>query len=299
MDQAVAAGLSRRQIYRLVGEGEWCLPLPSVVSTSPAPDWLGRVAAACLWAGTKAGASHTTAAVLWELEGVASSRVELSAGRRKQSPRNWLVVRHVTQPVAFQRRRGIRVTSVARTLLDLAGIASSGVVERAVYDALRRRLTTVDRLRATLRQEGGPGRRGTAALATLLDRLTEPSESELERRVLDLLVTAGLPVPKCQHAIETPTGFRARLDFAYPEAMLAIEADGYRWHSEREKWSRDRTRLNEIVALGWHVLHVTWEDIESGAPDLIRNVQSKVGQQSLPEGFFSEISTAEGTKRAK
>lgn len=70
-------------------------------------------------------------------------------------------------------------------------------------------------------------------------------------------------MPICQHEVRLQTGQRAYVDFAYPEALLAIEADSYRHHSSLAAWSRDRVRNNELVAMGWRVLPVTFRDLTS------------------------------------
>lgn len=56
--------------------------------------------------------------------------------------------------------------------------------------------------------------------------------------------------------------FVARVDFAYPEAKLAIEIDGYRWHAGNDAWQRDRRRNNELSRLGWTVLRFTAADLK-------------------------------------
>ncbi|MGH2793297.1 MAG: DUF559 domain-containing protein [Actinomycetota bacterium] len=74
--------------------------------------------------------------------------------------------------------------------------------------------------------------------------------------------------------ITVPRGSRPRLDcivhqldldpveFAYPDLQLAIEVDGYRWLSGKSTWQRDLHRRNELTRLGWHVIHVSANDIE-------------------------------------
>ena len=57
----------------------------------------------------------------------------------------------------------------------------------------------------------------------------------------------------------------AIVDFAYPDIKLAIEAEGYRWHSSRARWERDLERRNELTALGWRVIHVTWAEFDAPA----------------------------------
>jgi hypothetical protein len=282
MADASAAGLSSRQVYKHVRTGEWSSPLPGVFGVSPTLDWVGLVKAATTWAGEQVAGSHTTAAFLWELEGIRPNVVDITTTGRKRSPREWLTIHQTIRPFPIQRRLGIPVTAVARTLIDLGLVVSPNALEVAVQDALRRRLTTTDRLAAELRQDGGRGARGAGRLARLLASVADaPTESELERRVLRILDGAGFPSPECQHTVEMPSGLKARIDFAYPAQKVGIEADGYRWHSSRTDWSRDKTRLNGLVALGWRILHITWTDIEAGGARLIDNLRTLLGQQSM------------------
>jgi very-short-patch-repair endonuclease len=100
----------------------------------------------------------------------------------------------------------------------------------------------------------------TRLLAVRLDQYTT-TESAFEARLMRTLVANGLPRPFAQLPVRLPSGGVARVDFAYPEALLAIEADSYRHHSSPADWSRDRVRNNELVALGWRVLPVTYRDL--------------------------------------
>ena len=59
------------------------------------------------------------------------------------------------------------------------------------------------------------------------------------------------------------------MDFAYPELLVGIEADSYRHHSSRTDWARDRTRNNLLVAIGWRILPVTWEDLVDRPAELV------------------------------
>ena len=67
----------------------------------------------------------------------------------------------------------------------------------------------------------------------------------------------------CQYPIRLPNGRTIRIDFAYPEVRLAIEADSYRYHSSLTDWSRDRTRHNQLIALGWRVLPITFVELRA------------------------------------
>lgn len=83
---------------------------------------------------------------------------------------------------------------------------------------------------------------------------------------------AGLPEPVRQHTIYDRGRFVARVDFAYPHAKLAIEADGYRYHSGRARFESDRARLNALTALGWRVIHVTWAQLHDEPDQVIAQI---------------------------
>jgi len=72
--------------------------------------------------------------------------------------------------------------------------------------------------------------------------------------------------------VQLPSGRMAYLDAAYVGPRLAIEADSYRHHSSRTDWSRDRTRHNELVAMGWRVLPVTYHDLEENPAGVAHQV---------------------------
>ena len=63
-------------------------------------------------------------------------------------------------------------------------------------------------------------------------------------------------------------GRRYELDIALPEIRLAIEIDGYAYHSGDEQFQRDRTRQNALIAAGWRILRFTWADIND-RPDYV------------------------------
>jgi very-short-patch-repair endonuclease len=170
---------------------------------------------------------------------------------------------------------GIPVTTAARTLIDLAAVASRESVEEALDDALRRGLVSVARLRWRLNELGGSGRRGAGTIRDLIAARGggEPvPKSVFETRLLRALSAGGLPAPVRQHEIRVRGRLVARVDFAYPEQRLAIEADSRRWHTGRVRWERDLARRNALTALGWRIMHVTWSEMTSDPEGMIRRI---------------------------
>jgi len=90
------------------------------------------------------------------------------------------------------------------------------------------------------------------------------SANVAEMRVVRLLADSGLGAPVRQHEIRDGGDLIARVDLAYPSAMLTIELDSFRWHAGRAPFRSDRVRGNRIAALGWRVLRATPEDAADG-----------------------------------
>lgn len=214
--------------------------------------------------GRGAVVSHRAAAALWRMAGFEPGPVELTIprGRRRAGP--GIIHRHRLLPSDVTRVDDIPVTTPARTLIDIASVAPRESVEEAMDDALRRGIVSLPRLRRRLAEVSRRGRPGVSMTRRLLDS-RDPSaavpESIFERRLLRVMQRAGLPTPVLQHEIHSADRLIAVVDFAFPDARLAIEADGYRWHSGRAQWDHDRTRRNRITLLGWRIIHVTWTDL--------------------------------------
>jgi very-short-patch-repair endonuclease len=171
----------------------------------------------------------------------------------------------------------IPVTTAARTLFDLGAVVPRAAVQAAVTDALRQRLVTPERLERCLQEAGGRGHRGAKAVRTLLETLTgHRPESVLELRLIRILRRSGLPEPASQYSIRRGQKVVARVDLAYPDIRLAIEADGYRYHGGPAEWRRDLARRNELTGLGWRVIQVTWEDVTRRPAAVIRQVRTAI-----------------------
>jgi very-short-patch-repair endonuclease len=152
-------------------------------------------------------------------------------------------------------RHGIPVTSIVRTLLDLAQRLPPRELEAAVNEADKLDLIDPDRLRTAL--DGREGRHGVGPLRALLDRHTLTlTDSELERRFLPIARRAGLPPPLTQREVN---GFR--VDFYWPQLGLVVETDGLRYHRTPAQQAHDRRRDQAHAAAGLTALRFTHEQI--------------------------------------
>lgn len=247
--------------------------------------WRQEVVAACLAAGPPAVASHRTAGRVWALLERAIVEVCVLRGRRLRLP--GVVAHEVTSldAVDVTSIDGIPVTSATRTLIDLAAVLSEDEFEEVLDDGLRRRLTTVARIRWRVEQLGC--RRGMLVLRRSLDARDPGAavpRSVLETRYLRILRRAGLPLPERQYPIRDGGRLIGVVDFAFPSVRLAIEVDGYRWHSGRVRWEKDLARRNALTSLGWRVIHVTAKAMERDPDHVVQTVLTAVRQDPTKLG---------------
>jgi predicted transcriptional regulator of viral defense system len=276
-----AVGVSAHVRKHRLAVGRWIAIHDGVYRIGGIPlTWRGRVLAACFAADEDSVASHRSAAELWQLPGRATGVVEVTCRRWRRTREPGVVVHESLMLDDVDRALvdGIPVTTATRTLFDLAGRSNGDqVLDLAIENALRRKLTTVPELVAAQERLARRGRPGSAAFRAALDRRAADdalTESEAERLIVRLLVVQGLPTPALQHEIRDHDGrLVARVDLAYPDLRIAIEYDSYTHHVSREALVRDSARRNSVVALGWLPITATAADLRNGGHRLATDVR--------------------------
>lgn len=151
-------------------------------------------------------------------------------------------------------RQGIPVTTVPRTLVDLAGTLPVGALARACHEAGVRFGTTPRQVDAVLARR--PNAKGAQKLRAVLRGDMPVTLSKLERRFLRLLREAGLPLPQTNK----PAGSK-RVDCRWPEHKLTVELDSYTFHNSRHAWEQDRRRERQAYARGDEFRRYTYGDV--------------------------------------
>lgn len=225
-----------------------------------------RCMAAALDAGRRAVISHHAAARLWRLPGFFDDRIHVSRPRGGTRRPTDLSVLHEPRALPPQHLTvivAVPVTTVARTLFDLAGAVHPGRLERTLDNALARRLTTTATLHRVTAELAEHGRAGSTLMRTLLAERGAgyvAPESGLEGRFLGLLRSGGLPEPIRQHEVGGEH-WVGRVDFAYPDARLLIEIDSAIHHSTKLDSDADRRRDGELADAGYRVLRITDDQV--------------------------------------
>lgn len=262
---AIEGRLARGQLHR-VHQGAYAVG-HRIVSRE------GRWMAAVLSSGPGAVLSHRSAGQLWKMLPLSEFWPEL------------------TRPTAFRSRSGIRghhsplpsdevaaiagipVTSVSRTLLDLASVLTRLQLERALNEAEVLRLT--DRLSLSDLLERYPRRRGSAVLRALLRDGTTGrgvTRSKLERRFLAALGRTDLPRPRLNAHVSVQGRF-FEVDCLWVEQRLIVELDGRESHGTDLAFEKDRERDRLLLVEGWRVTRVTWRQLRDDAPAVIADLR--------------------------
>lgn len=175
------------------------------------------------------------------------------------------------------RRAGLVITTIPRTMLDLAWDLPGAQFEALMDESLVAHKTTHEELWAMWVTFHARGRNGCVRYRASLDRRAplESLPTNLnERRLFDLLEAGGLPRPMCQFCIYDGDNFVARPDFAYVEERLALQAQSKRWHEGHARRLADDRQSNALMALGWRVMRFWWEDVAEQPDRVIALVRS-------------------------
>jgi very-short-patch-repair endonuclease len=186
------------------------------------------------------------------------------------------------QPFDRAKIDGIPCVTPTRLLCHLGGALDEEGFEVVMEEALRRRMTSVERLNRRLEDLSGRGRRGTSRLRRVLEaRGGEPAaESFLEVRAIRLLRRARL-----RPARQYPVG-RRRIDLAFPDVKLGIELLGGAAHDGAAARARDAGRHNELAALGWTILYFTYEDVVTRPGYVLATVKAELKRLCRAQALF-------------
>lgn len=220
----------------------------------------GHWMAAVLSCGTAALLSHRSAGVLWGVAPYSGRWIDVTAAGSRRRNRGRVAVHGCRlDPNDHADCDGIPVTTVARTLFDLAEVVDARRLERAFENADRMRLLDLAAVDQVVLRN--PGRRALRPLLALLPSLRPAPEtrSELERAFLDLCRHAGLPPP-----LTNATIGGIEVDAFWPDHNLVVELDGYEFHRTRAAFERDRARDAALQAAGHRVVRLTHRRLTVG-----------------------------------
>jgi hypothetical protein len=281
-----ALGLSRRSVQRRLADGAWHRVAPGVIDLGTHPaSWRRDLLALVLAAGPGAVVSHATAGHLHgflDLDLPDHPDVTVPRGRTTSAGGFRLRTTSVLAADDVGTVGPFPVTQPARTLLDLAGDLPVERLEPILWEAARRDAELPAAVTAAAaRHPAAPGRgRLATALAGLHPEVAR-AESPLEIHGLLAFRRARAPHPALQHVVRDVTGrFIARIDAAWPAALVAVEFDGAAYHSTPRQNAADRERRDRLESLGWEVQVLRFADLHSAR---VRRVVARIAQRADKE----------------
>jgi hypothetical protein len=282
--QAHEIGIDCKQLQRLVATGAlireaWGIYRPVGVR-------VGLAERALIATTRVAGVvSHQTAARLWGCRGAGfdDELVHLTVSRgARPRPMPGLVV-HTTRRTLeglATTRGGVAVTRPMRTVLDVSSQELDDERLQSVVDYfVVERLVTIRSLERFLSSKG----RGIPGLARLRHLVAEVCvvDSVAEAELLRVLVAAGIETPVTQFVVRDAGGhFLGRVDKAWPAAKVALELDGYRYHSDPRAFVHDRERGNRIVVAGWALLRTTPATVRTAPHQVVSDVKEALARSA-------------------
>jgi hypothetical protein len=253
--QLLDAGLSAKEIRSRLARRVLLREHPGVYRVGHrAPNVEATYLAAVLAAGDGSLLCGRAGAHLWEVvRGQPPPAEVLTATERRIEG----IRTHRTRSLDAEDRavcRGIPVTSVARTVVDLAAELSEDALARACHEAGVRYELTPNAVVEVLARR--PNAKGSKKLRRIIEGDVRVTLSKLEAHFLKLLRAQRLPLPLTNR----PAGGR-RVDCRWPEFGLTVELDSYRFHNTRHAWEQDRRREREARARGDDFRRYTYGDV--------------------------------------
>jgi very-short-patch-repair endonuclease len=244
LGQLGALAISQSSVDRGVDAGRLHRVLPGVYAVGHSSlSWRGKLRAAVLWGGEDAVLSHITAASLWDLLPSASPKVHITIPRGGRKSRAWVRVHHTRRPPARAEVNGFLVTTVERTLADIAPVVRTDRLEQAIEQAVR-----MNRLDFSAVQ----GPKQLRVLIAQFDPLAPQTNPGIERDFLRLVRRYGLEEPQTNVQVGPYV-----VDFLWPKQKVIVELDSLQHHRRPSVFEADRKRDIDLGRLGYTVLRVT------------------------------------------
>ena len=238
--------------------------------------------AAVLASGPEAVLSHWSAAAHWRIRPSSRTRIDVTVPHvsRSSTP----IRRHVSVVPDDERtvKDGIPVTTVPRTIFDLAATEALDVVKALLREAEYRELH--DRLSLWDLVERYPGRRGVrkvkSALDALKDEPVDERKSRLEERFDPFLHRHHLPHPRFNPWLLVGEK-RLQVDCLWPEQRQIVELDGWKGHKTRTAFREDRARDRRLRVAGYGVTRLTWNQLDDEPEAVAADLRALLGTSPL------------------
>jgi hypothetical protein len=221
-------------------------------------------------------ASHLSAGWLWGLLQFRPGTVHIT--RRSPRPRKRPFIVHTADlaPADLTRRDGIPVTSLARTILDLAVDSRQRTVSRYIRQADDDQNFDLRAMEDLLhRTKGHRGQSKVRAALEIYDDRTIVTRSDTEKRFFEFVTAAGLPAPAMNYFV---AGYE--IDAYWPDFRFGVELDVYGTHGSRHSFEEDRERDDELLLAGIETIRVTGPRLDREPDAVVNSVRRHLARRA-------------------
>lgn len=233
------------------------------------PDVFARLAGLDLLSGKRMVACMGTAAELHGFNTECDEVIHVLDPGVRMRPTAGLMV-HQRVGARLQRVGGRLATAPAWTAVEVARTLRRPRALAVLDAALHCRACTREEFDAAIDEQ--KGRRGIVNVRELVVHADGRAESAMESEARLVFIDGGLPLPELQYEIVDRCGRLWRVDFAWPEAMLAVEYDSVEWHANPDSFKHDRLKISRLQECGWAVMPIIVDDVRRNPFDLVAKI---------------------------
>lgn len=270
------AVLTRSQLDTRIGSGQLLKVWPGVYSRCE-PDTLIRLRGVDLRAGERVPICLGTAAAAYgfDTEDVVELHVLNPDSHQLRKSDGLFVHRREGAPIT--EINGRPATTPSWTAVEVARSLRRPRALATLDAALRSGTCDVRQLRAAAAQQAG--RRGIVVLRELIPFARAEAESPMESEARLVMIDGGVPPDALQYEIVDHYGRVWRVDFAWPDQKVAVEYDGFDWHSDQKSFRRDRQKRAALQEVGWVVVSIVVDDVRQRPWDMLRRIEVELRRQ--------------------
>jgi very-short-patch-repair endonuclease len=270
--EAGECGYSPFQVRRRLTTGEWQQVCGPVLAFRGRQLTVPVLAAAAHLAVPGSVIAGPSAALWYDLPTGTTTRWLWVGPMRRRRIADVRVLRDALSGDDIRRADGMLITGPGRTVFDCLRVLPDDHALAALDRAIQRGWTTFGE--QVRRVHAHAGRGGAPRLARLIRVAGGGARSAAERRMVALLRNAGLSGWVANAEIRDGSGLIGYGDIVFARVRLVVEIDGFAYHSDADRFQRDRTRQNRLVGAGWTVLRFTWRDLRDRPGEVIATIRA-------------------------
>ncbi|MFI5511019.1 hypothetical protein ACIA48_26455 [Mycobacterium sp. NPDC051804] len=261
---------TRSQLDKRIANGQLLRVWPGIYSRSE-PDTSIRLRGVDLRAGERVAICLGTAAAAYgfDTEDVIDLHVLNPEGHQLRNSDGLFVHRREGAPICEV--DGRLATTPSWTAIEVARSLGRARALATLDAALRSRSCDARQLCDAAAQQ--VGRRGIVMIRELIPLARPEAESPMESEARLAMIDGGVPPDVLQYEIVDRSGRTWRLDFAWPDRKVAVEYDGFDWHSDPDAFRKDRQKRAALQEMGWSLVSIVFDDVRHRTRDMLRRIE--------------------------